>query len=334
MQLYKSVLGYMENMRRLNGGSRLQFHSNAEVYWPLPEHVGKGYFLVVELRPGMVMAMNDVEVKAPFKVLFEFNGLPLIFTYTTAGDYSRITSIEGVTFYTCRSGYEILSSYRLQQGEVEVALPSREPFKAMSIYIDPTAFFDLFPGMEDQLPPELERIAHGDNQSIFYREMPATANVQMIMLDILARPYHGSFRRNFLESKARELMNHTLWRICQQQAASSLGTLQPEYVERVKNAKKIIDRHYCDNIHLRGLARQVGLHHSKLSLFFQQLYDTTVFGYVRRLRLNQACFLLSRGGDNVTEVALAVGYSNLSHFAKVFKEHYGRTPSEFLRGNS
>lgn len=206
--------------------------------------------------------------------------------------------------------------------------------RKISCYLDPSAFFDLFPGMENQLPSDLDRIVRGDTQSPFYREMPATANVQMVMQDILARPYHGPFQRSFLESKGMELMTHTLWRIRRQQAASRLETLRPEYVERVKNAKAIIDRHYCEDINLRDLARQVGLHHSKLSLLFQVLYETTVFGYVRQLRLNQANFLLSKGGTSVTEVALAVGYSNLSHFAKVFREHWGRTPSKFLRHNS
>lgn len=335
MALYKGIIAYIEAISRLNGGgSKLELRSNAEVYWPLPECVGKGYFSVVKLRPGMVMALGNLQARAPIKTLLEFSGIPIAFTYTMAGEHSWISSSEGVPFYSWRSGYEILSSFRFQLGEVEVMPASRDPLKAMTIYLDPSAFFDLFPGMENQLPPELVRITKGDAGSAFYREMPATANVQMVMQDILARPYHGPFQRMFLESKGMELMTHTLWRIRRQQAASDLEALRPEYTERVKNAKKIIDRNFCEDINLRDLARQVGLHHSKLSLFFQMLYDTTVFGYVRQLRLNQACFLLSKGENSVTEVALAVGYSNLSHFAKVFKEHWGQTPSRFLRRKS
>jgi AraC-like DNA-binding protein len=33
---------------------------------------------------------------------------------------------------------------------------------------------------------------------------------------------------------------------------------------------------------------------------------------------------------NVSEVAATVGYSSLSHFAKVFKQHFGTKPSFYL----
>ena len=335
MTLYKDIVAYIEDMSRLNGGgSKLQLRSNFETYWPVPESVGKGYMSAVRLRPGMVMAYGDMEIRAPIKALLRFGGIPITFTYTMAGEHSRVSSSEGVPFYAWRSGYEILSSFRFQSGGVDVVPPSRDPCKVMSVYIDPAAFYDLFPGMKNYVPPDLDRIARGDTCSAFYREMTATVNVSMVIRDILTRPYRGPFQRMFLESKCMELMTHTLWRIRKQQNAAGVKTLRPEYAERVKNAKKIIDRHYFEDISLRGLARQVGLHHSKLSLFFQMLYDATVFDYVRQLRISQACFLLSKEGASVTEVALAVGYSNLSHFAKVFREHQGQTPSQFLRRNS
>jgi len=335
MELYKGVTGYIETISHLNGGgSGLRQRSSCEAYWPLPQSLGQGYLSAIELRPGMVMAFGNLHVKTPIKAMLEFGSNAISFTYTIAGEHSWMSSGQGVPLYAWRSGYEILSSFRLQLNRVDAVPPSRTPTKVVAIYIDPATIFNLFPGIQGRLSRELNRIAKGDPQSAFYREMPATANVSMVIQDILARPYHGPFQRMFLESKCLELITHTLWRIHKQQTAVTCKRLRPEYAERVKNAKTLIDRHFCEDIHLQDLAGQVGLHHSKLSRFFQIIYDTTVFAYVRQLRLNQACFLLSRGDTSVTEVALAVGYSNLSHFAKVFKEHYGQTPSQFLRRNT
>jgi transcriptional regulator GlxA family with amidase domain len=49
------------------------------------------------------------------------------------------------------------------------------------------------------------------------------------------------------------------------------------------------------------------------------------------MRLNKAKALLDDGIMNVTEVAYAVGYSSLSHFAKSFKDYHGAAPGNYLR---
>ncbi len=79
------------------------------------------------------------------------------------------------------------------------------------------------------------------------------------------------------------------------------------------------------------LAQAVGLSHSKLNRFFPQLYGTTVFHYLRDLRMHHARMLLNNGNMNVTEAAISVGYSNLSHFSNAFRDKFGLLPSQYLR---
>ncbi len=51
--------------------------------------------------------------------------------------------------------------------------------------------------------------------------------------------------------------------------------------------------------------------------------------YLRKFRLQQAAVLLRTSGSSVSEIAYAVGYENLSYFAKIFQEAYGKSPSEY-----
>ncbi|WP_249664415.1 helix-turn-helix transcriptional regulator, partial [Lysinibacillus sp. D4B1_S16] len=74
---------------------------------------------------------------------------------------------------------------------------------------------------------------------------------------------------------------------------------------------------------LMELSRLIGLNDFKLKKGFKEMYGTTVFGYLREKRLEQASLLLQNGTMNVMEVANAVGCSNPSHFAEVRKEKYG-----------
>ena len=52
--------------------------------------------------------------------------------------------------------------------------------------------------------------------------------------------------------------------------------------------------------------------------------------------MQQAAKLLKEKRLSISEVAYAVGYSNLSHFSNTFKELFGETPKEYtqkLHGN-
>jgi AraC-like DNA-binding protein len=59
------------------------------------------------------------------------------------------------------------------------------------------------------------------------------------------------------------------------------------------------------------------------------LTDQSPGEFIRNYRLKRAAQILSKKGENVTQVAYAVGFNNLSYFAKCFKELHGVIPSEY-----
>jgi len=77
------------------------------------------------------------------------------------------------------------------------------------------------------------------------------------------------------------------------------------------------------------IAKRVGLTEKRLKRDFPARFGEPVYGYLQRARLERAWSLLQDGTQTVTEVALAVGYANPSHFAKLFKRQFGRRPSQF-----
>lgn len=107
--------------------------------------------------------------------------------------------------------------------------------------------------------------------------------------------------------------------------------MRPHDIERVHHARELVSRNFQNSPKLLDLARAVGLPHPKLNFCFREVYGTTIFGYLREMRLNKAKSLLDEGRMNVTEVAYEVGYSSLSHFAKAFREYNGAAPGNYLR---
>ena len=47
--------------------------------------------------------------------------------------------------------------------------------------------------------------------------------------------------------------------------------------------------------------------------------------------MEQAERLLREGKANVTQIAYSVGFSDQTYFSTVFKQYYGKTPSEYAK---
>lgn len=67
-----------------------------------------------------------------------------------------------------------------------------------------------------------------------------------------------------------------------------------------------------------------------LTQVFQHVEGMPLYRYQLRLRLARSLDLLERF-DDLTELALEVGFSSHSHFSAAFRQAYGRSPSEFKR---
>jgi AraC family transcriptional regulator len=81
---------------------------------------------------------------------------------------------------------------------------------------------------------------------------------------------------------------------------------------------------------LAEIAAQVGVSPVYLTQIFQRVEGIPLYRYQLRLRLARALQLLN-DYDDVTELALELGFSSHSHFTAAFKQAYGQTPSTFRR---
>lgn len=112
------------------------------------------------------------------------------------------------------------------------------------------------------------------------------------------------------------------------------ATLKADDIERLHQAKEILIGQINDPPSILGLARQVGLNDCKLKQGFRQVFGTTVFGYLREHRLEQARLLLIEGELSVQQVARAIGYAHPGYFATAFKRRFGVSPKAYQLGET
>ena len=59
---------------------------------------------------------------------------------------------------------------------------------------------------------------------------------------------------------------------------------------------------------------------------FQKHYGTSPGKWLTVKRLNRAKRFLETGQKNISDITFKSGFNNVSHFSKVFKEYFGKSP--------
>lgn len=90
----------------------------------------------------------------------------------------------------------------------------------------------------------------------------------------------------------------------------------------------ILDTHIVDpDFNAEAFCIKMNMSKSQFYRKFQDLKGQSPGKYIREKRLEKAFSMLKNGEGNVSEVAYAVGFNNLSYFAKCFRNEFGLPPS-------
>jgi AraC-like DNA-binding protein len=96
--------------------------------------------------------------------------------------------------------------------------------------------------------------------------------------------------------------------------------------------KEIIQDHIDTNLSLKEISKGLEINPSYLSREFSKYFEDLSFGdYIRKLRIEKAKELMDSPGYSLTEIAYLTGFSDQSHFTRIFKKHIGQNPSAYRK---
>ena len=101
-----------------------------------------------------------------------------------------------------------------------------------------------------------------------------------------------------------------------------------------RELKEIIQDQIDTNLSLKlkEISGSLNVHPTYLSREFSKYFDDMSFGdYIRKLRIEKAIHLLSDPKLPLAEIAYLTGFSDQSHFNRIFKKSTGKNPSDYRK---
>ena len=89
------------------------------------------------------------------------------------------------------------------------------------------------------------------------------------------------------------------------------------------------------SLSLKEISQSLNVHPAYLSREFSKYFDNLSFGdYIRKLRIEKAIELLNNPKHSLAQIAYLTGFSDQSHFARIFKKQTGKSPSAYRKSQS
>lgn len=176
------------------------------------------------------------------------------------------------------------------------------------------------------LPDGPFRFTHGPGDAIAYLEQ------RRVVESLSATPAADASALAFA-FEVEETMLHVLDRLLRARHRTPPDRAAGSERDLAEAARVELGRTPGDRRTLSQVAGILGVSVFHLCRVFRRQTGTTLHAYRNRLRLAVALELVARRRRDLTDVALALGYSSHSHFTAAFRREYGVPPSRALEGD-
>ncbi len=146
--------------------------------------------------------------------------------------------------------------------------------------------------------------------------------------DLLLLPVPESLESQYCKLKCEELLCH-VFSLLLQREDMPVSNMHITDIKAVYAIKLHLQAHLDEPPDIASLARQAKMSEPKMRKLFKQTFGKGVFAYYQSMRMQEAARLLREQRWTVSEVGYRLGFTNLSHFSRVFEQHTGLKPKKY-----
>lgn len=122
-----------------------------------------------------------------------------------------------------------------------------------------------------------------------------------------------------------------MFRLVGEHSSAEFKSASPKKLEKIKTVLTFVEDNFRSPITIDEIAGVVFYSRSHFMEFFKTATGKSFIEYLNDYRLEKAAEILRLSGDNIIDIAAAVGFDNLSYFNRCFKKKFGAAPGEYRR---
>lgn len=282
----------------------------------IPQEFGKGYctgftfnehirmlIMDYELNREIVLANPDTDIQGKM-ILFKFQ-------HVLPENKKANTQLPSVLIAT-------------RKAQTDIILPVHSQTATINIEVNATYLASLLVSQNQSVI--LSQLLKNNQPLIF--EQAVYPSMLQIVDEIIKDPVKEPFRLFFLRVKAEELVCRLLIEL-EGRSEKQLHPLNQADIQVIFNIREKMLEHLETPPTLAELAGSANMSISKLKTLFKQVFGKSIYSYYQQFRMQEAARLLAERQLSVSEVGYHLGFSNLSHFSRVFNQHIGMKPKKF-----
>lgn len=284
----------------------------------LPDEVGHCFHDFVELEPGLGLGRLHYRPSVPLieETHGPHEGRVMVITLGMKGrscyEGQDATSLEFQKGYTTISSFQGIPGERHYQADDTVSQLRVVAHESLICkYVGPERAAEILGSQQ------LSRLA-------FRASTPAAMAHANALISHL-QPCQSQLSRLDLHIHTLSLLNEQFSLLAPPQHGAASSPFSPANIERIEQARQMMDEHLDKPLTLDYMATIVGINKNKLKDGMIYLYNATPAELLLELRMTKALTLLETG-QRVSQVAWQVGYKYANNFTVAFTRYHGKSP--------
>jgi AraC-like DNA-binding protein len=206
-----------------------------------------------------------------------------------------------------------------------LAMPSNTVFASVTIAVSKQYLCQLFGNITH--PVVTAVLEAGDN---FILEAGVSFPIINTAGQMLEQSVPESLESHYYKLKCEELLCHIFAALMQREAVPA-GSMHINDIKNIYAIKDRLQSNPGEPPDIAGLAREAGMSEPRLRKLFKQTFGKGLFEYYQSGRMQEAARMLKDKQMTVSEVGYHLGFTNLSHFSRVFEQHLGVKPKKYSK---
>ncbi|HEY0177254.1 MAG TPA: AraC family transcriptional regulator [Pedobacter sp.] len=172
----------------------------------------------------------------------------------------------------------------------------------------------------------VEKILSGNTPFFFHENM--SVDETKILEQLFKINDHEELSNFYYRIKIEELLYLLFSKLLARESAQ-MTAINKSDIDKLYAIRTAIIADISMQPKLNELAKMAGMSETKMKQLFKQIFGDTIYNYYQKERMDEAAFLIKRAGYSVSEAGYHLGFSNLSHFSRLFEKHHGNTPKKY-----